>query len=300
VQTIEIAQVDRRYEGFRMKDSQREAFLYPSIQEQGILEPILGASAGNQFILLDGFKRYRIAKKLKIEQLPYFVLAEDAASAMIQLIRISNSHHLHILEQASLVDILSDQYHLSVTEIAQRLERSVGWVSMRLGVLKEIPENIQIEIFNGRLPAYHYLYTLRQFMRMKQATKAEVVEYVKAVAGQKMSTRNLDLLARAFFQGNSDLRKQILEGKLEWSLQQMKAVAKTEENEKSGSLNQCEIRFMRDLQIIQKYLSRTSHSFFDKRMTTAVFPEGNLLSGGILRQLEHFIPILKRFYDQSR
>jgi hypothetical protein len=301
VQTVELRQVDLRYERLRLQEQQRERSLLCSIQEKGVLEPLQGVFLNSYFILLDGFKRYRVAKRLGIQSIPCLSLAEDEASAMIQLIRIANSKSLHILEQSRIVDELHKVHGLSVVEIARRLERSAGWVSMRIGVLKDIPASIEQELFNGKFPAYSYLYTLRQFIRMKQAQKPEVEQFVKAVSGKQLSVRNIDLLARGFFQGNAELRAQILNGKLEWSLNQLKALGKaTGVDENKAHLNESEIKLIRDLSILQKYLCRLGRALIDPRITSAVFAEGNLLAGGALSQMEKLQPGLRRFYDQSR
>jgi ParB/RepB/Spo0J family partition protein len=298
VKTIEIGQIDFRYESCRLQDKQRERSLLSSIQEQGILEPLQGSFSGRQFILLDGFKRCRVAKKLGIGALPCMSLAEDEVSAMIQLIRIANSKHLHILEQAHLVDELKNSHGMSVVEMARQLEKSVGWVSMRLGVLSEIPKSIQEEIFSGKFPAYSYLYTLRQFIRMKQAQKSEVEQFVSAVSGKQLSVRNIDLLARGFFQGSAAIREQILKGNVDWGLQQLKAVSSSNDESKVN-LNEQEIRLLKDLHIAQKYISRISHEINDARVTCSIYAEGNLLAGGILRQIERCLPLLREFYDRS-
>jgi len=220
---------------------------------------------------------------------------------MIQLIRNSNNKSLHILEQSRIVDELNKVHRLGVIEIAQRLERSTGWVSMRIGVLKDIPNSIKKEIFSGRFPAYSYLYTLRQFIRMKQASKSEIEKFVEAVAGKQLSIRNIDLLARGFFQGSSELRKQIINGDLNWSLNQLKAINNANSpDESKANLNESEIRFIRELTIVQKYLCRLSRSLTDSRITSAVFAEGNLLTGGILDQMQRLQPDLRRFYDRSQ
>ena len=57
-------------------------------------------------ILLNGFKRYRCASKLRIRMVPYASLGEDEVAGILNLLRISNDRSLRILEQARFIDEL--------------------------------------------------------------------------------------------------------------------------------------------------------------------------------------------------
>lgn len=301
--SVEVGQMDLRFEGYRLKNAAQEGALLTSISQVGIQEPLRGASTRDgQFILLDGFKRIRCGKKLGMGAFPFLVLGEDEATGILQLLRIANSKSLSILEQAQLVDELKRVHGLSVSEIARSLDRSTGWVSMRLGFLGEIPVKVKEAIFAGRFPAYCYLYTLRQFMRMKQVKPAEVEEFVNLVAGKRLSTRDIDLLARGFFQGGEAIRGLIRAGHFAMSLGELKQDKKppgAEDGKPSGH-SEFEARFLRDLEIAQKYIARISHTVSDPRITSAVHAEAGLLAGGCLRLLPAFGHALQGFYDRVR
>ena len=102
-----------------------------SILEKGIRDPLQGIDTNQSRILLDGFKRYRCAKKLQIGIVPYCSLSSDEATGIIELIRMSNATSLSILEQAKLIDELKSVHHLSVSEIARLVDKSKGWVGKR-------------------------------------------------------------------------------------------------------------------------------------------------------------------------
>ena len=101
-----------------------------SILEHGIREPLQGVDSREVRILLNGFKRYRCARKLGIEVVPYESLGDDEAFGIIQLIRIANARSLGMLEQARLIDELRSAHKMAVAEIATLLERSPSWVSI--------------------------------------------------------------------------------------------------------------------------------------------------------------------------
>ena len=78
---IEISELDLRYESYRMRSSVQEAKLTASIAERGIEEPLEGVDTGAGHILLNGFKRYRSARKLHIEVVPYTSLGVDGCDS---------------------------------------------------------------------------------------------------------------------------------------------------------------------------------------------------------------------------
>jgi hypothetical protein len=171
IEQVEISSFDLRYEGYRLKNPKEEKSLLTSILEHGIREPLQGVDSDSDSdsdsdplpnrILLNGFKRYRCAQKLKIAMVPYHSLGNDEAFGIITLLRISNSKQLNILEQAKLIDELQKVYKMSIPQIARLLEKSTGWVGMRAGMLKQMSSYVMEKIFKGDFPAYAYMYTLR-------------------------------------------------------------------------------------------------------------------------------------------
>lgn len=102
----ELSTFDLRYEGYRMRNPALEARLLASITERGIEEPLEGVDVDGRRILLNGFKRYRSARKLKLSAVPYASLGEDAAGGIIAVLRASNHRSLGILEEARFIDDL--------------------------------------------------------------------------------------------------------------------------------------------------------------------------------------------------
>ena len=181
---VELSTFDLRYEGYRMRNRSLEVRLLGSIAERGIEKPLEGVDAEEQKILLNGFKRYRCARKLKIGHVPYVSLGDDEATAILGLIRASNDKTLGILEQARFIDDLQNLHKLRVAEIAETLSRSKSWVSMRLGIIGEMSDAVRKKIFSGAFPVYSYMYCMRQLMRMNGVEKKDIEEFVVAVGLQ--------------------------------------------------------------------------------------------------------------------
>jgi ParB-like chromosome segregation protein Spo0J len=56
--------------------------LLASIVQRGIGEPLAGVDAAEGRFLLDGFKRYRCARKLGLDGLPYVSLGQECHRAV--------------------------------------------------------------------------------------------------------------------------------------------------------------------------------------------------------------------------
>ena len=295
---VEISQIDTRFEGYRLKDKNQEKVILSSILEQGIREPLQCVmKPEEQLILLDGFKRLRSAVKLKIKIVPVTSLGSDEAGAILQLIRLSNVQGLSILEQAVLVDELKGTYGMSTMEIAHHLERSPAWVSVRLGIISEMSPVVKKAIFSGRFPVRSHMYTLRQFTRVKGIKKSEIDAFVNSVSGKGLSIRAIETLAHGFFKGGQNLKEQIMQGNLDWTLNQLRQDAMNNTN----SLSECETKTLKDLELAQRCIGRIPYEIKDLRLNSpSFFATAYLVVENILGKMNYFIKVLEEFYDQRR
>lgn len=292
---VELSAFDLRYESYRMRNSSVEARLLASISQRGIEEPLEGVDARERSILLNGFKRYRCARKLGIGRAPYVSMAEDEALGIMNLLRISNNKSLSILEQARFIDELRKLHKMGVAEIAEQLSRSKSWVSMRLGLIGEMSEKVREKIFNGSFPIYPYMYTLRQFMRMNGVKKQEIEDFVVAVSGRKLSVRDIEQLANGYFRGPDSFREAIQNGHLGLPLEWIKQTPEDPEG-----CNEFEAALLRDLEIVQKYMQRVMGKNDDPRLKTRSFhAQANLLTAGILSKARVFFEVLRKLHDRT-
>ena len=291
----ELSTFDLRYESYRMKNPALEARLLLSITERGIEEPLEGVDVEGRRVLLNGFKRYRCARKLNLDAVPYASLGQDEATGIIAVLRASNSKSLSILEQARFIDDLRTIQKLSVAEIAETLSRSKSWVTIRLGLLGEMSERVGEKIFSGAFPVYSYMYTLRHLMRRNGVRKEEVQEFVEAVGAKKLSIREIEQLAHGYFRGPEWFRNEIQSGNFALALERMKQVPEAPD----GS-NEFERVLLKDLEIVGKYMQRTVLKSQDPRIETRAFcAQANLQVGGILSRLGPFTQAIRTLHDRT-
>lgn len=221
---IERSRIVCTYEGFRQHNAQVEGQLLLSIERAGIHTPLAGIIEDDtveRFILLDGFKRYRCAEKLGIDQLPFTSISADVVGGLFHMIRSQNTSALTVLEQASFIHELQSRHDLSLGEIARRVDRSVAWVSKRITLISHMNEEIRQKILSGAFPLRSYMYTLAPFTRVKQK-RDSVLPFIRLTSGHQFSTRDIELLAKGFFGDNPEVKRQILEGNVDWTLRMLK------------------------------------------------------------------------------
>ncbi len=297
VEKIEINNLDLRYEKFRLKSKEVERALLASIIENDIQESLKGVDLGDgSKILLDGFKRYRCAKKLKIGMVPYSSFGSDEPLGIIKLIRTSIARPLTILEQAKMIDELQKVHAMTHGDIADLLQKSKAWVSMRAGILGEMSEYVTKRVFNGDFPVYSFMYTLRKFIRMNSIPKKEIDKFVKLVAGKGLSIRDIELLANGFFKGSDNIRQQIKEGHITWGLEQLK-----KSSTRTTECSNTEQRMLRNLESVQRYMQKITYSARDDSLGNNTFQvQASLLLQGIIDIMDNFTVAVRDLYDRCK
>ena len=291
---IELSVLDLRYESFRLKQAALEERLLGSIAQRGIEEPLEGVEIKAASVLLNGFKRYRCARKLCLPTVPYACLGQDEATGILSLLRTSNNRALSILEQAAFIDELKNARQMSVAEIAAELSRSKAWVSVRLGLLAEMSAEVRRRLFAGAFPVYSYMYTLRPFMRLKGVSAREVEEFVAALSDKGLSVREVEQLAHGFFRGPESFRQEIRKGNLALPLERIRQAAQSPDG-----CSEFERVLLKDLELTQKYMQRVMGKSQDQRLSSRAFhAQCHLLSGGILSRARAFFHTLRGLHDR--
>lgn len=123
--------------------------LTKSIQENGVLSPILVRKKDDYYEVVSGYKRFYIAKKLHLDTIPA-VIRDINDDILIYLVLSRSTHKLHdnILNKTYAFKIISDEYNVSRKDIAMISKISISQVNniMRLSNLSdEIIQQIKKE-----------------------------------------------------------------------------------------------------------------------------------------------------------
>ncbi len=297
INTVELKELDLRYETCRMQQPNKEERLLLSILKKGIREPLRGVESCGVHCLLDGFKRLRSAKKLGITVVPYQSLGNDEAIAIIELIRESFSKGLNVIEQIKLVEALKNNHGWSVRDIADYLGKSPAWVSIRVTMNQQLPEKAARHILAGRFPSRAYLYTVLPLTRVNRIKTETTERFIELMAGHNLSTREIDQLAKAYFQGEPEITEQIEKGNLKWVLECISRKRKSPHTI-HGSL---EHKILQNLErVLDGMLGLKNQSHKESLKSDSFLAQASLITQRIEENIKPFLTTIRRFYDRSQ
>ncbi|MBF0300850.1 MAG: hypothetical protein HQK51_19225, partial [Oligoflexia bacterium] len=174
--------------------------------------------------------------------------------------------------------------------------KSKGWVSARLTPLKELTPLLEKKIFLGQFPVWVAMGTLHQFKRLMKITNKEIDQFVEAVSNKNLSVRDIDLLAHGYFKGGDNIRSQIENGNLSWSINKMR-----EFQENNYDYNEEEKQVLRDLEMVQKYIGRLIFKLPHlKTINSNFFSTAGIIAEGILSKQNKFNLVLNNFIQESK
>jgi len=129
--------------------------LIGSIQEQGVLQPILVRKIDSGFEIIAGERRFRACQSLGIKKIPAIVKnVEDRDALIISLIENIQRQELNPIEEARAFQQLMDKFSFSQDAVAKSLGKDKTTVSNILRLLK-LPSEIQQNIIKGFITAGH-------------------------------------------------------------------------------------------------------------------------------------------------
>ena len=127
-----------------------------SIREHGILQPVvLRPINANTYELIAGERRFRAAKIAEISQIPAVVKdLTDASCAAISIIENIQREDLNIIDQATAISKLIDQFNLTHFQVSKTLGKSRVTITNLLRLL-ELKEEVKRLVTSGELRMGH-------------------------------------------------------------------------------------------------------------------------------------------------
>ena len=129
--------------------------LSESIQEHGVLQPLLVRKHGNGYEIIAGERRYQASKLAGLEELPV-IIKEVNDEEMLALALIENLQRsdLNPVEEAKGYRKLIDASGMTQEALSKAVSKSRSAITNSLRLL-DLPEIVQQMIFEGKLTAGH-------------------------------------------------------------------------------------------------------------------------------------------------
>jgi ParB-like chromosome segregation protein Spo0J len=177
-QRLALAEVDRRFASLRLTTPGALRRLRASIEREGIRHPVLVSSAveAQRWVLLDGFKRVRIAEELAFASVWAHAVAFDATQSKAAILHANQAQQgLSDVEEAWIVRALCREHGLRQAAVGQLLGRDKSWVCRRLKLAESLDITLQEDLRLGLLSAT----AARELARLPRGNQLRAAQAVR-------------------------------------------------------------------------------------------------------------------------
>jgi len=174
--------------------------LAASIQEYGVIQPLIVRITANGFELVAGERRLRASKLAGLDQVPVIIKEfTDKEVAELAMIENLQREDLHFLEEAEGFQHLINSFAFTQEELAKRMGKSQSTIANKLRLLKLTPE-VRAVVAAEKLTERH----ARSLLKIDETRlQMEVLEIIKE---KGLNVRATEELIEDFLE---DVSKQI-------------------------------------------------------------------------------------------
>jgi len=207
---IEWHQLELRYESLRRMSSEQEKRLLGSLATTGQQSTVVvvRGEQSNRYVLIDGYKRVRALRRLGRDTVRASVWEIGEMDALIVAHLMKRGEPPSPLEQGWLLRELHERFGLSLNELALRFDRSSSWVSRRLSLVGQLPEEVHQQVRSGRIAAHA---AMKFLVPLARANRADCLRLLSATEPRRVSSRQMERLYTAYMSGEEKARQLVLE-----------------------------------------------------------------------------------------
>lgn len=164
--------------------------LIKSIKIHGVLEPLVVAHTPAGFQIIAGERRWRASKLAGLTEIPV-IIKETTPKGMLEMAIIENVQRINLtpIERAQAFQKLQREFNLTVSEIAERIGKSIPYISNSLKLLT-LPDAIKDGLLGKQISEGHAR-AISGIMDVKL-----MLEVYKQVLKENASVRRAEELAR--------------------------------------------------------------------------------------------------------
>ncbi|AEG41061.1 nucleoid occlusion protein [Lactobacillus kefiranofaciens] len=156
IQDLELDKiVPNRYQPRREFSDNSIKELAKTLDQDGLLQPIVVREDGDQYEIIAGERRYRAAKSLGWDTIPAIVKnMDDDQAASLALIENLQREDLNPIDEAKAYTNLMKLNDLTQTALAKDMGKSQSYVANKLRLLK-LGDDVQEALIAGKITARH-------------------------------------------------------------------------------------------------------------------------------------------------
>lgn len=170
--------------------------LADSIRREGLLQPILVRPKDGKYQIIAGERRYHACKMAGMDSVPVRIIdMNEEQTLRVALIENLQRSDLNAIEEARGYRNLMQVGDLTQAQVAEAVSKSRSAVANALRLL-DLPEEIQIYIYEGKISAGH----ARAILSIPEIDKR--MKLAEKIADEHLSVREAESIARLYAAGN--------------------------------------------------------------------------------------------------
>lgn len=145
------------YQPRRYFDKAKLAELKKSIEENGIIQPLIVSKSknGDVFDLIAGERRYRAARELNFKKVPVIIKDISGVLALeIALIENIQRQDLNVIEEAGCYLRLIEEYKITHEELSAKVGKDRATITNMIRLLS-LPDGIKTDLIYGKITPSH-------------------------------------------------------------------------------------------------------------------------------------------------
>lgn len=156
VRTVDISLIDNNPGQPRKHfNEERLSELAGSIEQHGIVQPLIVKKNGERYTIIAGERRFRAARMAGLTEVPVVVRDMDDSEVMeVALIENIQRENLNPIEEAAAISFLMQQHDLTQEEVAKRLSKSRPAIANSVRLLS-MPQSVQEHLREGKILPGH-------------------------------------------------------------------------------------------------------------------------------------------------
>lgn len=205
---IERFQIIPRYAHTRMARTRELNAMVASMRRFGQISPVLVTKEGPGFVLIDGYLRLQAVRILGMDVLRADIREESEADMLAMVLSKSQERQWESVEQGFLIRDLTSRFEWSTAQVARRLGRDPSWISRRLALVNDLPEEVLDALCKGHLCTWA---AGRILAPLARANKDHAVRLTNALVEQPLSARDLNVLWQHYAKSNTKVRDHLVD-----------------------------------------------------------------------------------------
>ncbi|MEK9627818.1 MAG: ParB/RepB/Spo0J family partition protein [Nitrospinota bacterium] len=179
-------------------DDEKLEELKTSIEEHGVLQPVVVQKSDSGYELIVGERRWRASKKLGLKKIPAVIReVNDAQSLEIAIIENIHRQDLNPIEEAEAYARLSNEFALTQEMVAEKVGKSRAAVANIVRLLK-LSRNIKEDLVSGKISMGH----ARALLGLENTKQMEALR--KEILKQDLTVRQTESKVNKIKKGSDE------------------------------------------------------------------------------------------------